>query len=909
MSTTAAETPPVIAIMRFDDRNRFEQNGIPANILFSGGEQCVVKMRDKTIAKAGKHNRFAKIAVTPGTQTGTMVDLLGPVGDYASELEAYQLFFGVKPCRYPAEHSWGLVPMDADVPGGRVDKQYLEVFSVDNESTRDIDDALSFEFDDNGCTIGIHISDVASRIPVDSSLFAWAWSRSGSAYHHGIGGDDPVEGGSVPMLPVSLAHEELSLTQGVPRNAVSLFLRVEKGAIVTKSLVRTSIVNRNATTYAAFARDPTPPMARARSLLQELSHADHAEDLVAWTMIAYNAHCGELLARGGALGSGQPSAGPAEKNVPGIIRAQAQPELQAHYVFAERGESSARVAHASLGLVNYAHCSSPIRRYADLHNQHALFGTLGSAPGGATSGETLATLNSRAQMLVRYHFTVSAAELAYECRREPMRFDGSIMVTEDGRCIRVHTPRGRLAVPLHDSYFLEPLTGALRGDGLHGDEPTPVSVELCGVLTGGGRMQLRIRAPEIKAKALRQGAGLKPRSRGLEGSPAAEPHVPLTELSAALAAMGLHGDRLAAAAARVDRLTVAAIAESTPEDMATLLACDGAEAALVIEAAAALVAASSEPSRTPSPAAAPQSDGGPGDESAGVPNDPARDDEEDDVEADTTLRATLLSLGVSDATADRAVAFGVGLHALRLIGHTHLIAALGCSEAEALAIANDQHVSAVGGHVDSPADLPLAAGFSHASGPLSANDAKAVLGYPIDGFQQSSLEVIVQADTDLLAMAPTGSGKTAVALMAILQSFRRGKKAVYTSPIKGARTGASRRRALPSCAPPPCAPPASAPLSPLQPKVRRVPDMVLPAWHSRGRVAAHRRHQDPRAPGDDQRAHHLHVGDSTQQDRSARSAGDGPRGRSHSAAAVHARPRHLGVGLRGVGRDPLHQRR
>ena len=33
-------------------------------------------------------------------------------------------------------------------------------------------------------------------------------------------------------------------------------------------------------------------------------------------------------------------------------------------------------------------------------------------------------------------------------------------------------------------------------------------------------------------------------------------------------------------------------------------------------------------------------------------------------------------------------------------------------------------------------------------------------------------------------MAPTGSGKTAVALTAIMQAFRFGKKAVYTSPIK-----------------------------------------------------------------------------------------------------------------------------
>ena len=38
--------------------------------------------------------------------------------------------------------------------------------------------------------------------------------------------------------------------------------------------------------------------------------------------------------------------------------------------------AGAGLPHASLGLVNYAHCSSPIRRYADLHNQHVLFRTM-----------------------------------------------------------------------------------------------------------------------------------------------------------------------------------------------------------------------------------------------------------------------------------------------------------------------------------------------------------------------------------------------------------------------------------------------------------------------------------------------------------------------------------------------------
>ena len=69
-------------------------------------------------------------------------------------------------------------------------------------------------------------------------------------------------------------------------------------------------------------------------------------------------------------------------------------------------------------------------------------------------------------------------------------------------------------------------------------------------------------------------------------------------------------------------------------------------------------------------------------------------------------------------------------------------------------------------------------------GALEESYVNETLGYPIDDFQRRSLAVIVKQDIDLLAMAPTGSGKTAVALIAILQAFKRGLRAVYTSPIK-----------------------------------------------------------------------------------------------------------------------------
>ena len=78
-------------------------------------------------------------------------------------------------------------------------------------------------------------------------------------------------------------------------------------------------------------------------------------------------------------------------------------------------------------------------------------------------------------------------------------------------------------------------------------------------------------------------------------------------------------------------------------------------------------------------------------------------------------------------------------------------------------------------------------------GALEESYVNETLGYPIDDFQRRSLAVIVKQDIDLLAMAPTGSGKTAVALIAILQAFKRGLRAVYTSPIKALSSSKVRR--------------------------------------------------------------------------------------------------------------------
>ena len=240
----------------------------------------------------------------------------------------------------------------------------------------------------------------------------------------------------------------------------------------------------------------------------------------------------QRLAEEAAAAPAAASASPA-----GLLRAQYEAGVAAAYAFAP--PSGPGLPHRSLGLTNYAHCSSPIRRYADFHNQQVLFGALhaaaikapGTAPGttpgtargaavdadgegfssaasallstvGVVDAATLELLNERATVLAQYHARVDAMELAYRCKETPTTFTGKIETDEDGTSLLVYTDKRRVRVPLSDTYFAEPLA-ELFGGASAGAE---MSIELCGVLKAG-RTQLRVRVAALADACLSVGAG------------------------------------------------------------------------------------------------------------------------------------------------------------------------------------------------------------------------------------------------------------------------------------------------------------------------------------------------------------------------------------------------------------------
>ena len=191
---------------------------MPCSLLFRGGWQCVV-----TCHKQLNRNQWVRVrlnesdteAVDAAANTeaehrvleGELVEIIGPVGDQTIELHAYLQHYAVLPCNYPPMCTWALRPqldLGRIAECGRTDCRSLYVFSLDRNGTRVIDDALSFEFEDDlvhenassrdsfladssanmnafdassRCRIGVHVTDVASRIPVCSSLFRWASQR------------------------------------------------------------------------------------------------------------------------------------------------------------------------------------------------------------------------------------------------------------------------------------------------------------------------------------------------------------------------------------------------------------------------------------------------------------------------------------------------------------------------------------------------------------------------------------------------------------------------------------------------------------------------------------------------------------------------------------------------------------
>lgn len=288
-------------------------------------------------------------------------------------------------------------PADADV-NNRLDLTHQKIYTIDDESTEEIDDGLSVEMlADGGHRLWIHIADPSRLVLPDDELDLEARRRSTSLY---------LPTGMVPMFPLELAAGPMSLIQGKLCPALSFGVILdETGAIadyrIHPSTIKPTyrltyedvdemlhldlqhepevrILNRWAKQRHAWRKsqgsiniqmpESSIKVKDNDEIIVELQEVSPSRQLVAEMMIL----AGEIAGRYCQ-----------EHEIPVPFRGQPQPELppDEELILLPAGPvrscalrrcmprsemTTIPNRHASLGLNTYSQVTSPIRRYTDL---------------------------------------------------------------------------------------------------------------------------------------------------------------------------------------------------------------------------------------------------------------------------------------------------------------------------------------------------------------------------------------------------------------------------------------------------------------------------------------------------------------------------------------------------------------
>ncbi len=291
-----------------------------------------------------------------------------------------------------------LVDPPPDPDTNRLDLTHLKVYTIDDESTQEIDDGLSREILEDGRErLWIHIADPTRLVKPGDELDLEARRRSTTVY---------LPTGMIPMFPPELATGPMSLVQGKVCPALSFGVVLDESGCVQDFTIHASIVKptyrltyedvdemlelgiraepeiaaiaswakrRQAwrTTQGAISIHMPESVIKVKNddeIVIEVLDDSQARLLVAEMMIL----AGEVAGRFGQT-----------HQIPLPYRGQPQPELPSEQELMQLPPGPVRfcamrrcmpqsemsitpLRHAGLGLDTYTQVTSPIRRYTDL---------------------------------------------------------------------------------------------------------------------------------------------------------------------------------------------------------------------------------------------------------------------------------------------------------------------------------------------------------------------------------------------------------------------------------------------------------------------------------------------------------------------------------------------------------------
>ena len=176
---------------------------------------------------------------------GEVLRIIGPISDPSIDVEAAVEEFEL-PSEFSEEAIHEAKAFGARIRGAetkkRLDLTHLECVTIDPDTAKDFDDAISLTKDDLGhYHLGVHIADVAHYVQSGSILDREAFLRCNSTY---------FPGKCIPMLPEELSNELCSLKPNVQRLTMSVLAEFDpEGTLIDFKVERTVIKSRKRFTY------------------------------------------------------------------------------------------------------------------------------------------------------------------------------------------------------------------------------------------------------------------------------------------------------------------------------------------------------------------------------------------------------------------------------------------------------------------------------------------------------------------------------------------------------------------------------------------------------------------------------------------------------------------------------------
>ena len=207
----------------------------------------IVKLtKDSTRQCVEGHKVVVNIIREIGTKTclGKVTKIIGHKNDAGIDILSIALRHGIE-----TEFSEAVIneltsipnEVNADELKGRRDLTKEMIFTIDGDDTKDIDDAISLEKNNDNYILGVHIADVSHYVKVGSNLYEAAFSRGTSSYLA-----DTV----IPMIPHQLSNGICSLNPEVIRLTISCVMTINpKGKVIDYDIFPSYIKSAKQMTY------------------------------------------------------------------------------------------------------------------------------------------------------------------------------------------------------------------------------------------------------------------------------------------------------------------------------------------------------------------------------------------------------------------------------------------------------------------------------------------------------------------------------------------------------------------------------------------------------------------------------------------------------------------------------------